>query len=203
MKSMKRSIVAFFSMLFVLGLAVQADADMYDFSSMGFTDGQDLEGMTLGIATFTSETSNLKYFSDYGSGIAASSLGGTGDIYIQFATPVSALSFRGGDGGGDDDAFAVTLYEFGTDSLIGTWATPVFDGLNGPEWYTLNINASNVGRVVFDPGNSGALPGSKYDIGGLVITDIGFTPVPVPVPGAVLLGMLGLSVAGIKLRKSA
>jgi len=30
-----------------------------------------------------------------------------------------------------------------------------------------------------------------------------FAVVPVPVPGAVLLGMLGLSVAGIKLRKSA
>ena len=197
---MKRSSVVLFSMLFVLGLAAQSGADSYDFSTMGFTDGQNLEGMSLGVATFTSETGDLRYYSGYGSGIGTGyDWGAAGDTYIEFANPVGALSFTGGDGSGDNDAFAVTLYEFGTDNLMGTWATPVFGGLAEPEWYTLNIAASNVGRLIFDPGNSGVLPGTKEGLGGLVITDIGFSVVPVP--GAVLLGVLGLTTAGWRLRR--
>ena len=199
---MKKRIVVLSSMLLVLGLGVQANADVYDFSTLGFADGQNLEGMTLGHATFTSQEADLRYYSGYGGGIGTSySTGSTGDIYIQFDVAVSDLSFTGGDGAGDLDAFAASLYAFGTDAYLGTWQTPQFGGAAEPEWYTLNIAASNVGRVVFDPGNSGVLPGSTSLDGGVVITDLEFTPVPVP--GAVLLGMLGLSVAGVKLRKRA
>jgi hypothetical protein len=196
---MKRSTVVFFSMLAVLALAVQSGAVdySYHFGSMGFTDGQNLEGMNLDIATFTSETGDLRYYSGYGSGIGTGYVwGAAGDTYIQFADPVSALSFRGGDGVGDYDAFAVTLYEFGTDSLMGTWATPAFGGPAEPEWYTLNIAASNVGRLVFDPGNSGVLPGTKEGLGGLVITDMGYSTAAVPAPGAILLGALGTGLVG-------
>jgi hypothetical protein len=197
---MKKKMVIVLSMLFVLCMVIQADADMYDFSSMGFTDGQNLEGMTLDEATFTSETGDLRYYSGYGGGIGTGySWGAAADTYIQFSVPVFGLSFTGGDGSGDSDAFAVSLYEYGTDNFIGTWSTPVFGGANEPEWYKLDITASNVGRLVFDPGNGGVLPGVKESQGGLVITDLEFTPVPVP--GAVLLGLFGLSAAGLKLRR--
>lgn len=197
---MKRDAVVFFSMLFVLGSAVQSGADTYDFSSMGFTDGQNLEGMNLGVATFTSETSTLMYQANYGAGIGTGpTWGNAGDIYIEFSSPVSDLSFRGGDGAGDYDAFAVALYEFATGNHLGTWSTPTFGGLSEPEWYTLNIPASNVGRLVFDPGNAGALPGTNYLHGGVVITDMGFSVVPVP--GAALLGALGLGYSTWRLRR--
>jgi hypothetical protein len=67
---MKRNAVVFFSTLFVLGLAAQSRADSYDFSTMVFLDGQDVEGMTLGVATFTSETGLLTYTVHCGFGIA-------------------------------------------------------------------------------------------------------------------------------------
>jgi hypothetical protein len=194
-----RSIVAL-SVLLVLGAAVQADTYNYDFSTMGFSDGQNLEGMTLDAATFTSETGDLRYYSDYGAGIGTGyTWGAAADTYIAFSSPVSGLSFRAGDGGGDYDAFAVTAYEFGTHNLLGTWSSAVFDGGYEPIWYTLDVPAANVGWLAFDPGNGGTLPGVKESLGGVVITDMGYSVVPLP--GAVLLGALGLSVAGWRLKR--
>lgn len=196
---MTKRTVGFISMMFALGLAVPAGAVdySYNFASMGFSDGQNLEGMIRDIATFTSETGDLRYYSGYGSGIGTGyDWGAAADTYIQFGSPVSTLSFRAGDGAGDSDAFQVTLYEFGTGSLMGTWASPVFGGAAEPEWYTLNIPASNVGRLVFDPGNGGALPGVKESKGGLIMTDMGYSTSVVPVPGAILLGALGTGLVG-------
>jgi hypothetical protein len=203
MKTNKLLLVGAVAALCQVG-ATNAASYVYDFSAMGFADGQVLEGMTLDAATFTSETSDLRYYTDYGAGIAAG-FGAAGDIYIQFAAPVNGLSFRAGDGAGDNDAYAVTLYAFGTDALIGTFSTPVFGGINEPEWYTLNIAAGNVGRLVFDPGNGGVLPGTKEGLGGVIITDMSYNTTTGQVPDAsstlLLLGMAftGLSVLRRKL----
>jgi hypothetical protein len=184
--------------LLILCLAGNANATLYsnDFSTMGFTDGQNLEGTTLDYATFTSETTDLRYYSSYGAGIGTGyNWGGAGDTYINFSAPVANVSFRAGDGSGDLDAYAVTLYAYGTNALIGTWQTPQFGGSNEPEWYTLNITASNIGRIVFDPGNSGSLPGTKEGLGGIIITDFCYNSQPVPIPAAVWLlgsGLIGL-----------
>jgi len=176
-----------------LVLVVAGAAHAYDFSAMGFSDGESLEGIVLDGATFTSETGDLQYYTNYGGGVGTGyGIGSTGDIYIEFALAVSAVSFTAGDGAGDDDAFAVTLFEFGTGDLIGTWASPVFGGVNEPEWYTLNISALNIGSVVFDPGNSGVLPGNTSQPGGIVITDMSYDgTAPVPEPSAALLFGLG------------
>jgi len=180
---MKKFLISLCTLVLVLGLIGNADATQYtyDFSTMGFSNGQTLEDKTLDFSTFTSETSDLRYYTDYGGGIGTGDeWGSAADIYIDFSTPVYEISFTAGDGETDEDAFAVTLYEFGTDALIGTWSTPIFGGSNEPEWYTLNILAPNIGRVLFDPGNSGTLPGVKEYRGGLVIVNMGYTPVPEP-----------------------
>lgn len=192
---MKKFIVVLAAMSMVFsGLVGFSEAVYFDFSTMGFTDGQNLEGMTQDIATFTSETGDLRYYAAYGAGIGTGyNWGGAADTYIAFSQPVSGLSFTGGDGAGDNDAFAVTLYQFGTNNLLGTWNTPVFGGSNEPEWYTLNVAAANIGRVVFDPGNSGVLPGFKEGSGGLIITEMGFQASPVPLPSALLLFGSGLA----------
>ena len=49
-------------------------------------------------------------------------------------------------------------------------------------------------EAVSDIRDSGSFPGARS-------TSIDITMAPVPVPGAVLLGMIGLSLAGVKLRK--
>lgn len=195
---MKKFTSFIFFILLVFCLTGNAGAVLYsyDFSTMGFSDGQNLEGMTRDYATFTSETTDLTYYSSYGAGIGTGyAWGAAGDIYISFSTPVANLSFRAGDGGGDLDAYAVTLYAYGTNALIGTWQTPQFDGGNG-EWYTLNVTASNIGSIVFDPGNAGNLPGTKEGLGGVIMTDFSYNAQPVPIPAALWLlgsGLIGLA----------
>jgi hypothetical protein len=194
---MKKVFLVLCTVFLVLGaLGNVSSAFSYNFSAMGFSDGQNLEGMTLNLATFTSETGDLRYYSSYGGGIGTGyNWGAAADTYITFSQPVSNVSFRGGDGSGDLDAFAVTLYAFGSGNLLGTWSTPQFGGPNEPEWYTLNVSGSNIGRIVFDPGNSGVLPGVKEAIGGLVITNMSYDVVPIPSAlllfGSGLLGVVG------------
>lgn len=186
-------------LLFTAGMA-SAALYSYDFNTMGLSNGQSFEGTTLDLATFTSENGTLQYTTGYSGGLY-DGFAGTNDIYISFSQAVSDLSFTAGDTGGDIDAYAVSLYESGTDNYLGTYSTPRFDASIVPEWYTLNISITNVGRLVFDQGNSGVLPGSNSGGGGVVLTDFSYNSQPVPEPATMLLFVTGIFGLGFARRK--
>lgn len=181
--------------------AVNAGATAYDFSTFS-TEGQSYEGVNVGGMTLSSQVGDLHYTNGYGGGIMAG-YGATSDVYLDFSTAINGISFRAGDGAGDEDAFGFSAYEFGTGILLGTWYSPKFGGLNEPEWYTLSISALNIGRIVFDPCNSGLCPGSNAGIGGVVITDINTNTIAAPVPEPETYAMLltGLGLMGFAARR--
>ncbi|MDL2124780.1 MAG: hypothetical protein LWX51_17275, partial [Deltaproteobacteria bacterium] len=103
---MKNFLAFLCAMILVFGMVGNASAALYsyDFSAMGYSDGQILEGMTLDSATFTSETQDLRYYTDYGGGVGTGyGIGAAGDTYINFSIAINELSFTGGDGAGDND----------------------------------------------------------------------------------------------------
>jgi hypothetical protein len=163
-----------------------------DFSGIS-VEGQSYEGSTLGIMTITSEVGSVAYTNSYGGGLISGS-GGSSDIFLTFSAPISSISIRGGDGGGDNDAFSLYLYEFGTNNFLGRFDTPVFGGANEPEWYTLMAAAANIGKVVFDEGNSGVLPGTIAGTGGVAMTDVSYDTATIPEPGT--SGLVLMSFAG-------
>jgi hypothetical protein len=186
-----------------LCFAASAEAAVYDFSTFS-TEGQSYEGVTLGNMTLNSETGSLQYTDSYGGGIAGNIPGGgADDVYLTFATAINGISLRAGDGDGDSDAFGITAFEFGTNNLLGTWYSAVFGGASEPEWYTLDVLASNIGRIVFDPCNAGVCPGSSLGSGGVVITDIITDTVvsPVPEPETYAMLLVGLGLIGFMARR--
>jgi hypothetical protein len=106
-----------------------------------------------------------------------------------FDAPVTYFSITMGDAGADtDDLF---LYAYNSD-----------DVLVDSDFYA-NPATSYAGHTLSVIGNIAWV--EYYGVGdgynSVFWDNVSFTPVPVP--GAVLLGMLGLSVAGLKLRKFA
>ncbi len=189
----------------IAGLAVGAtslQAQSYNFNSFA-THGQSFQGVTLGPMTLSSSNGTLIYTTRYGGGLFDNNAA-TSDITMTFLQAVSALTIRGGDGGGDLDAFGLLLYEFGTNNLLGSLYSPQFGGPNEPEWYTMTVSGlGNIGRAVFDPCNSGVCPGNNALQGGVVITDIDITTgVSVaPEPSTVVLMLSGLAAVGLVARR--
>jgi len=84
----------------------------------------------------------------------------------------------------------VTLTAYDSQGSVGTDSTGG-DNRNNPNMF-LSISAANIEYVIFKLDSL-----ESYHI--FTVDDLTFNPVPGP--AAVLLGMLGLSIAGIKLRK--
>ncbi len=202
----------FLATVLLAGLLILASGSTYaslhsfDFNGQGYTDFQMLEGTTYGLATLTSEGANLKYTTGYGGGLHSSYssvvVQADGDYYFDFSSAVSNFWFRGGDGGGDYDAFSITLYQFGTNNFLGTYSTPLFDG-GSAEDYSLLVPLYNIGRVVVDPGNGGTLPGVFGDSGGVMAREFGYNTNPIPEPATMILVGLGLAGTGLIRRKRA
>jgi hypothetical protein len=175
--------------------SANASATVINFGSLGLAEGQSVQGSTFSGVTFTGQAGTLIYTGAYGAGIY-DGFGGANDITLSFSSGVSSLSLRAGDGGGDLDAFGVSLYEFGTSNFLGYFTTPQFGGPSEPEWYTLNLAGLGlIGKAVFDPGNSGVLPGSASGNGGVILTTVSFDEhvSTVPIPGTLALALLGLA----------
>ena len=178
--------------------AVALATVMIDMRLQGFTNGQQLEGVTLEDATFTSEQGSLVFSEGATPGLLARP--DTGDIFIDFSLPAESLAITMADAGGDIDAFRVSVFDFDTDSQISTTDTPHFGGNSGfnRDVFTLTIVEPNIGRVIVDPGNSGVLPGQIGVLGGLFLTVVEY--VPIPEPSTALLLASGLAVLAVRRR---
>lgn len=190
-----KTIKIFLTTSLCLGMAATANAlsYSYDFGLEKYVNtARGTDSLKLDHATLTGETANLIYTQRYGGGIY-DNIGGDGDITIEFSKAFNFLTITAGDGGGDIDAFAVTLYEFGTGKELGAWKTPIFDGLYGEKWFTLDIKQQNIGKAVFDPANSGILPGKVGGLRGIAMTELSYGILPIPEPGTGLLLSIGLA----------
>ena len=175
--------------------AAPAMAQSYDFSTFS-SEGQSYQNATLGVMKLSSENGVLIYTNSYGGGLYDGA-GASSDITLLFSSAVTSVQVRAGDGAGDLDAFGLIAYEFGTNNLLGSFYTPQFGGPNEPEWYTLTVSGiGNIGRIVFDPCNSGSCPGTLGGLGGVVVTDINLKVGAVPEPATCALMLAGLGVIG-------
>ena len=136
-KNMFKQLASVLSMAAAL-VAAPAMAQSYDFSNFA-TNGQSFQGVTLGNMTLTSENGQLVYTDGYGGGIY-DGFGGSNEITLTFAAPITAISVRAGDGAGDFDAFGLVAYAFGTNNVIASVYSPKFGGPAEPEWFTLSLS---------------------------------------------------------------
>ena len=223
---MKR--ILFFTLLIGL-FAGSASADLFTWGLNVSESWFDLSTNTFTSDEIDSSTLTVLNVQDFSS---ASSPAGLGGMEYDLSMLISSIAVDGttADGAGD---FTLTDVDDDTitGDFTGKWITTGgalnFDGILS----NVNYNPSGSGETTFDDTSGGAnmvfggktgpwsgtiihlvVSGEDFtaswgdgtpgdEDGGLA--DGGVTGVVVPVPGAVLLGILGLSAAGIKLRRFA
>lgn len=123
-----------------------------------------------------------------------------------FDVPVTSFSVTMGDAGGDEDHLYLFAYdEYGVSLFRDEYGNPLpsdyghipQDSNASP---TLSVIGASIAWVEFYGMGVLTVDGSVTNTGNSVYWDnVCFTPVPVP--GAAVLGVLGLSAAGMSLRK--
>lgn len=149
--------------------------------------------LTIGDVTFTANENHLRISDSFGSSYnmtgrhldnGNSVSDGFSSMRIDFAVEATALGFNWG---GADESWSLSAYG-ASNNLLETYSLPI----TGSGGTFVGVSAAGIDHAVLSTGGT-------YD---WIFVD-NFTYNVVPVPGAFLLGMLGLSVAGIKLRKHA
>lgn len=201
----KKKMKKYISMSIVLCLMSvgTSSADLVGFD--GYSDGTNINGINLGGVTVTA-TDGVVGIHTGGSGgvgyvsprnaIAASSWNAGMKLLLTFDALVSDVSIVAGDSGGDTDRWSMEAFDDSMTSL-GLADTGVFSGADP---VTPLVTTFGDYRTLALSGLSGARYVELTQVTwGVAWDDLNFTVVPVP--GAFLLGMLGLSVAGARLRK--
>jgi len=153
----------------------------------------------------------------------AAQVGATGKAAISFTPNGNDVDILVFGGSGASATFDTKVFGFFLDSTGALWP----DTTPGGMWYSdtslntdqtdhmLAFQGNNIDEIQIPGGVAGTWTDNEFILGW---EDVAFGPsdmdyqdfivgiesvMPVPVPGAVLLGILGLSAAGIKLRKFA
>lgn len=212
---MKRLLIALALGAFV---ATPAMADLYSFTygdltSTGSTTlftADVLDGTTVGDVTRESPVQNAHFDSDW------SEVGESADFTLSMT--ISGVDVTGKLAHGVGSLVAIDVDgDTITANLEGNWTLPVFVGTISNALY----NPTGAGGGTFDGdtgfanlifnGSPGPFPGViieltssglNFNSGWSSDVSAGVTGFVTPVPAAALLGLLGLGVAGLKLRKS-
>jgi len=109
---------------------------------------------------------------------------GIDPIRVDFSTNVTMASIRGFNGGGDTDT--ITLKAFNSsDTMVDTMSiTSVFDSVG----HVATVNAPDISYITFEVSVAGGH--------GLGFDDLTYESTPIPAPGAILLGSIGVGLVG-------
>ena len=165
-----------------------------------YTDGQNLHGVNLGGVTLTHPVNgNVEVYDDrfgvsyHSSTKAVGSFDGCNSvnpIVGVFDVPTTYVSLWAGDGGGDYDQWRLVAYDAAVGgNMVGSVTSPSW---TGSPYTQLSITGPNIMR--FEAYSIGQACGIGFD-------DLEFQPIPTP--GAVLLGSIGVGLVGwLKRRRS-
>lgn len=186
--------------VFIAGAASAATTTI-DFES--FADTQNLNGTDLGGVTITNPSGNVEVYANNRFGVGSNSgskaIGSfrgsqsVNPMIFTFSQTVDMVSLFGGDGGGDDDAWRLDVYDAAVGgNLLGSVATTPY---NGTPYQQLSLSFAGILRA--EAIWTGPAAGVGFD-------DLTFNTaaaVPLPAGGALLLG--GLAGLGWMRRKKA